>query len=124
MATEIGIGPNASTLIAGQKVHGTDVYNVEGHHLGHIHDIMIDKMSGRVVYAIMAFGGVLGIGERYHALPWSVLSYEPHRGGYVIPYGRDVLKSGPTLSPRELTGDDRLWRDPVHTHYGIPPYWR
>ena len=67
-------------LIASDKVQGTNVYNATGDNLGSIHDIMIDKPSGQVVYAIMSFGGFLGIGNQYHPLPW-VGSEIRHRQG-------------------------------------------
>jgi hypothetical protein len=60
-------------LIAADKVQGTNVYNITGDNLGSIHDLMIDKATGKVAYAIMAFGGFLGIGNQYHPLPWSLL---------------------------------------------------
>ena len=72
-----------SSLIASDKVQGTNVYNAAGDNLGSIHDLMIDKVSGKVAYAIMSFGGFLGIGSQYHPLPWSVLKYDTRLGGYV-----------------------------------------
>ncbi len=63
----------ANPLIAGARVAGTDVYNAAGDHLGEIYDVMLDKLSGKVAYAIMSFGGFLGLGEKYHPIPWSVL---------------------------------------------------
>ena len=69
-----------STLISSDKVEGTAVYNREGEKLGSIHTLMIDKVSGKVAYAVMSFGGFLGIGDRYHPLPWSMLDYETRPG--------------------------------------------
>jgi PRC-barrel domain len=68
-------------LISADKVEGTSVYSREGEKLGSIYGLMIDKFSGRVIYAVMSFGGFLGIGDRYHPLPWSVLTYDPGQGG-------------------------------------------
>jgi hypothetical protein len=64
-----------TTLIAADKVQGTDVFNNGGDRLGSIHDLMIDKQTGQVAYAIMSFGGFLGMGNSYHPLPWSLLRY-------------------------------------------------
>ena len=111
------------TLIAADKVEGTDVYNGQGEHLGHVHDVMLDKRSGRVAYAIMAFGGFLGIGEKYSPVPWTALTYDSRVGGYVVPYSKEILSSGPAFTEAELSDDDTSWREPVHTHYGAPPYW-
>ena len=71
-------------LIASDKVQGTNVNNTAGDNLGAIYDLMIDKPSGKVAYAIMSFGGFLGIGNQYHPLPWSVLKYDTNLGGYVV----------------------------------------
>src|SRR5687767_10697004 len=67
-------------LISSDKVDGTDVYSRSGDHLGTVHDVMIDKRSGHVEYAIMSFGGFLGIGESYHPLPWRMLTYDTTKG--------------------------------------------
>ena len=63
-------------LIASNKVEGTAVYNRTGKHLGEVYNFMVDKYSGQVAYAVMSFGGFLGIGEKYHPLPWKVLTYD------------------------------------------------
>jgi sporulation protein YlmC with PRC-barrel domain len=73
--------PETGNLIASSKVQGTAVYNTAGESLGEIDDLMIDKSTGKVAYAIMSFGGFLGImGNKYHPLPWSVLKYDTGRG--------------------------------------------
>jgi sporulation protein YlmC with PRC-barrel domain len=69
------------SLISAEKVTGTNVYNTAGESLGEIEDVMIDKQSGRIAYAVMSFGGFLGIGERYHPLPWSTLKYDTRQNG-------------------------------------------
>jgi PRC-barrel domain len=72
-------------LISAVKVEGTNVYSTLGDTLGAIHDLMIDKATGKVAYALMSFGGFLGIGNRYHPLPWSLLKYDTNLGGYEPP---------------------------------------
>jgi sporulation protein YlmC with PRC-barrel domain len=67
----------ASNLIGSDKVEGTPVYRSNGGRVGQIERVMIDKFSGKVAYAVMSFGGFLGIGEDYYPLPWSVLTYDP-----------------------------------------------
>src|SRR3546814_8033001 len=71
-------------LIASNKVEGTAVYGRDGERLGHIYNFMVDKVSGHVEYAVMAYGGFLRMGERYFPLPWQTLAYAPRRGGYRI----------------------------------------
>ncbi len=82
-------------LISSEKVEGTTVYNAAGDELGSIHDLMIDKKSGHVAYAIMSFGGFLGIGDQYHPLPWSVLKYDTGKGGYVVNLDKRQLEGSP-----------------------------
>ena len=113
-----------STLISSDKVEGTAVYNREGEKLGSIHTLMIDKMSGKVAYAVMSFGGFLGIGDRYHPLPWNVLDYETSQGGYVVDLDRSKLEGAPTYGTSETPNwSDRRWGQQVHDYYGTRPYW-
>ncbi len=68
-------------LIASNKVEGTAVYDRNGNRLGSVYNFMVDKRAGRVEYAVMSFGGFLGIGEEYHPLPWDQLTYDTNQGG-------------------------------------------
>ena len=113
-----------SDLISSDKVEGTAVYNHQGEKLGSIHTLMIDKISGKVAYAVMSFGGFLGIGDRYHPLPWSVLKYDTRQGGYAVGLDRRVLEGAPTYGSTETPNwSDRRWGEQVHKHYGVRPYW-
>jgi sporulation protein YlmC with PRC-barrel domain len=88
-------------MIASNKVEGTKVYNHAGEHLGEVYNFMVGKRSGRVAYAVMSFGGFLGIGQRYHALPWNMLTYDTSKGGYVISATKDQLISAPHFAAGE-----------------------
>lgn len=114
-------------LIPAERVNGTTVYGQDGAKVGKIEDIAIDKQSGRVAYAILGFGGVLGLGERYLPLPWSVLTYDTDKNGYVTPLGPEALKEAPSFEPGELSGwSDTHMRDRVFDYYaayGAAPYW-
>ena len=113
-----------SSLISADKVEGTKVYSAEGDHLGEIHEVMIDKISGNVAYAVMSFGGFLGIGEKYHPLPWSALDYDTDAGGYVVNLSRDQLEGGPTFDAGKTPRwGDRDYETRLHDYYGLPPYW-
>ena len=89
-------------LITASRVNGTPVFNTDGERIGHIDDLSIDKISGQVVASLLSFGGFLGIGERYHPLPWDVLTYDPDRGGYVISLSRAELEAARHFSRDEL----------------------
>jgi hypothetical protein len=107
-------------LISADKVVGTAVYNRVGESLGSVYGLMLNKLNGRVAYAIMSFGGFLGIGESYHPLPWRVLTYDPKMGGYVVDIDRKRLEN----APRYSSADERDWftdRDRIDAYYMIPP---
>jgi hypothetical protein len=89
-------------LIASNKVEGTAVYNRDGEHLGSVYNFMVDKISGQVAYAVMSFGGFLGLGDSYHPLPWKALRYDIKLGGYVVDLDRDRLAGAPSYR----SGDD------------------
>ncbi len=117
--TDVATEETAS-LIASNRVEGTAVYDRAGERLGDVYNFMVDKQSGQVAYAVMSFGGFLGIGESYHPLPWKSLDYSPEQGGYVVDVTREQLEGAPHYG----RGDDP-WRDPaygrsVHDHYGVP----
>jgi len=111
-------------LIAADKVEGTKVRNPAGDDLGTIDNLMIDKLSGRVAYAVMSFGGFLGIGERYHTLPWAVLNYEPDEDAYVVDLDKETLENGPHYGAGdEIDWESRDWGKQVHEYYQVTPYW-
>src|ERR1700758_432259 len=86
-------------LISSDKAVGTAVYNRQGEHLGSVYNLMIDKYSGQVAYAVMSFGGFLGMGESYHPLPWRMLKYDVRQGGYVVDVDRRRLAEAPSYRP-------------------------
>jgi sporulation protein YlmC with PRC-barrel domain len=97
-------------LIASDKVEGTAVYNRQGERLGSVYNFMVDKRSGQVEYAVMSFGGFLGLGDSYHPLPWKSLTYNRELGGYVVDLDKDRLMSAPTYE--QASGPD--WDDPTY----------
>jgi hypothetical protein len=107
----------------GGRAGRTDVYNLQGEKLGTVDDLMIDKVSGKAVYAIMSFGGFLGIGEKYHPLPWSTLKYDESKGGYLVNLDKKMLENAPSYGMDE----DFLWTPDygrrVDKYYNAPSYW-
>ena len=79
--------------IAASRVIGTAVYNTAGERIGSIQDIMLEKSANEIMFAVIGFGGFLGIGEKYHAVPWSALDYAEERGGYVVPFSKEQLQA-------------------------------
>src|SRR3954470_3782271 len=84
-----------ATLIASDKVEGTAVYGPDGDKIGSIENVMIEKRSGQVAYAVLSFGGFLGIGTDHYPLPWSMLKYDEGWGGYLVGITREQLESAP-----------------------------
>ncbi len=101
-------------LIASDRVEGTKVINADGETMGSIHSLMINKHNGQVAYVVMSFGGFLGVGERYHPLPWSLLDYEPEIGGYRVHIDRDTLDRAPSYSAEDI---EMLDPGTLESHY-------
>jgi hypothetical protein len=112
-----------ATLIAADKVDGTTVNNAQGEQLGTIERLMIDKRSGRVAYAVMRFGGFLGLGADRHTIPWGLLRYDTDLGGYVLDVDKAKLEQAPRTGDLGEPVSDREWREPLYRHYGAAPYW-
>jgi sporulation protein YlmC with PRC-barrel domain len=114
----------AGRLIAADQVQGTTIYNPNGDNLGSVEDVMIDKVSGKIAYAVVGFGGFLGIGNRHYPLPWEKLSYDPAMGGYVVDLDRSVLEGAPSYADNDAVAwNDRAWDEQVYDYYGARPYW-
>ena len=111
-------------LIASDRVEGTVVYDPHGNNIGTINRLMIEKISGKVAYAVMAFGGFLGIGEDEHTIPWSKLDYDTSLGGYRIDITEDQLRGAPAYSrDRDHDWSDRAREQELHDYYRMPYYW-
>ena len=117
--------PDETTLlISAGKVQGTDVYSTGGEKLGDIYDVMLDKQSGRIAYAIMAFGGILGIGKQYHPLPWQTLKYDTRQEGYVVGLTKEALEGGPAFGTDDRPAwGNRAYEQSIHDYYKTQPYW-
>jgi sporulation protein YlmC with PRC-barrel domain len=113
----------SGSLIAAEKVNGTNVYNPAGDNLGTVNDILIDKVSGRAIYAVMSFGGFLGMGKKHNPLPWGTLKYDEKKGGYVINMDKKQLQDSPNYD----IGSNFKWTPEygrkVDSYYKAPSYW-
>ena len=112
--------PNHAYITA-TRVTGTPVYNPDGEKLGTIEDVVLTKVEGQAVYAVLSFGGFLGMGDRHYPLPWSALTYDPEKGGYVVSLTRDQLEGAPSYGARdEPNWSDPAWGTRVSDHYSRP----
>ena len=108
-----------SDVISSDRVEGTAVYNEAGDKLGSIDDLMIDKRTGEVRYAVLEFGGFLGIGTDRYPLPWSALEYDPAKEGYVVPLDKARLKDAPRYPKDEVPEYTDDYGRRVHSYYGV-----
>jgi hypothetical protein len=113
----------STKLIGAGKVKGTNVFNAAGEKLGTVDDIMIDKIGGRAIYAIMSFGGFLGMGEKYHPLPWSTLNYDTSKEGYVVKLDKKQLQEAPNFDRTAGFGWTPEYGRRVDSYYKVPSYW-
>ena len=93
-------------VIRAKKVIGTSVKNSAGEKIGQVEDIVLDKLSNNIVYAVVGFGGFLGMNEKFHPVPWSALDYVESEDSYVVPFTKDELKAAPADSLEKLTHAD------------------
>lgn len=112
------VHPN-HTLISSEDVEDTAVYSPGAQKIGAIDHLMIDKISGRVIYAVMSFGGFLGLGHSHYPLPWGLLKYNSTLDGYQTTVTEAQLKDAPAFS--DDSWSDRDWNTRTHAHYNVPP---
>jgi sporulation protein YlmC with PRC-barrel domain len=120
MATATG----HTSAIRAKKVLGTNVKDTSGRKIGEIEDVVLDKQSNNILFAVVGFGGFLGMAEKYHPIPWSALDYDPGENSYVVNYTKEQLEAAPSGSIDELTsGDGTAIRDRAFDYYKAPRYW-
>ena len=109
----------SSNVISSDRVEGTAVYNASGDKLGSIDDLMIDKVTGQVNYAVMEFGGFLGMGTDRYPLPWKALKYDTRYDGYVVPIDKAMLDKAPRYPADDAPTYDTTYGQQVNRYYGI-----
>ena len=113
-----------TSAIRATKVLGTKVHNASGQSIGEIKDVILDKETNHIMFAVLSFGGFLGAGEKYHPLPWSSLDYDETENAYIVDYSKEELQAAPAGSVEELTRDDgRAFREQAYDYYEAERYW-
>jgi hypothetical protein len=124
-AVHHGPGPG---LMGADTLVGNDVYSHHSEDLGDIKEIMLDMRSGRIGYAVLSFGGLLGMGEKLFAVPWDALTLDTEHKRFVLNVAKDSLKSAPGFDKDNWPDmADRTWEQGIHDYYGTKPYfddWR
>ena len=120
----MGMSAAKSDAIRAKTVIGTSVKDTTGDKIGHIEDIVLDKLSNNIVFAIVGFGGFLGMGEKYHPIPWSSLKYDESEGSYIVSFSKEQLKAAPADSIDALVANNAMaYRDRTYDYYKAPHYW-
>jgi hypothetical protein len=115
-----GPGPG---LMGADTLVGNDVYNAQDENLGDIKEIMLDMGTGRVSYAVLSFGGVLGMGDKLFAVPWDALTLDTENKRFTLNVKKDTLDQAPGFN-KDSWPDmaDRKWASGIHEYYGTKPY--
>lgn len=107
-------------LIASDKVDGAAVYNRQGEKLGSIYTLMIDKISGKVVYAVMSFGGFLGVGGKLFAVPWEALTLDTENKRFILNIDKEQLENAPGFDKDHWPNmADPTWAEAIYSYYGL-----
>ena len=113
-----------TSAIRASKVIGTSVFNTTGEKIGKVEDVVLDKSSNNIMFAVVGFGGFLGMNEKFHPLPWSTLDYEKQKDGYVVNVTKEQLEAAPSDAIDQLTLNDGQMPDDVYDYYKAPRYWQ
>ncbi len=107
-------------LIASDRVEGTAVFRPDGEKIGRIHHFMVGKRSGQVEYAVLSFGGFLGMGKELRPVPWDALDYDTDMGGYIVSAEEDILRNSPVIEDDREPLWDRAYGSNVYAYWGLP----
>lgn len=112
------------SVLSASSLSGDKIVNRQGETLGDIKDLMIDVGSGRVAYAVLEFGGFLGLGSKLFAVPLTAMEMDTENKRFIFDQPRETLENAPGFD-KDAWPDftDREWGGSVHSHYGVRPYW-
>jgi sporulation protein YlmC with PRC-barrel domain len=113
-----------TSAIRAKKVIGTTVKDTSGSKIGQIEDVVLDKLSNNIMFAVVGFGGFLGMSEKFHPIPWAALDYDESEDAYVVSFSKEQLQGAPSGSIDELTRNDSISvRNRTFDYYKAPRYW-
>ena len=116
---ESGPGPH---LMGANTLNGNDVYNHKDEDLGEVKEIMLDMRSGKVAYAVLSFGGILGLGGKLFAVPWAALILDTVNKRFVLKVEKETLQGAPGFDKNNWPDmADAAWTKKIHSYYGIEP---
>jgi len=113
-----------TNVLSATTLLGDKVTNASGEDLGEIKELMIDPQSGHVAYAVLSFGGFLGMGDKLFAIPFTSLRLRPDEQNFMLDVPKERLKNAPGFDKNDWPNvSDRKWGLEIHTYYGATPYW-
>ncbi|MFC3111453.1 PRC-barrel domain-containing protein [Undibacterium arcticum] len=119
---DISKGPGPE-LMGADTLHGNDVYNDKDENLGDIKEIMLDMRTGKVSYAVLSFGGFLGMGEKLFAVPWNALTLDTINKRFILKVDKERLKDAPGFDADHWPDmANPAWANEIHSYYGTQPY--
>ena len=111
------------TLGASTLIHDR-VVNLAGEDVGRIEELMVDVISGRVAYAVLSFGGILGIGGKLFAMPWSAITVDEAKRRFLVNVSHDQLEKMPGFDKEHWPDlSDLDYANGVYRQWGVTPYW-
>ena len=114
----------AGPLLSANTLIGDAVKNLSQEDVGNIKELMIDTDAGRIAYAVLSFGGVLGIGDKLFAVPWSALQIDTANKQFILDVSKEALEQAPGFDKDNWPNmADRDWAHDIHAYYDQPPYW-
>ena len=112
-------------VVSASKIIGESVINHGNEDLGKIHELVIDAKDGRIAYAVLSFGGFMGMGDKLFAMPWKAFDFSEDKNKLVLSVDKAKLKAAPGFDPNSKWPDfaDRTWGNTIYSYYGVAPYW-
>jgi sporulation protein YlmC with PRC-barrel domain len=121
---EVGPKPPPKSLMPASNLTGNRVINRDGEDLGKIENLMIDLENGRIAYAVLSFGGFLGLGDKLFAIPWETLALDTAQNRFVLGISRELLEKAPGFDKNNWPDmSDPAWGVRLYSFYGRKPYW-
>ena len=113
-------------VVSASKIIGEEVVNRQDENLGKIHELVIDAKEGRLAYAVLSFGGFMGMGNKLFAMPWSAFEFAQHENKLILNVDKEKLKAAPGFDQDAKWPDfaDRNWGNSIYKYYGYDPYWK
>lgn len=106
-----------NSLVASSRVEGIPAYGWDGKKIGRIHSLIINRLTGQVAYAVLSFGGFLGLGQSYHPVPWGLLAYDPDKEGYLVKVDKAMLEGSPSYRPDDAPEFNDAYGERISDYY-------